>query len=143
MNLYAYVGNNPLRWIDPFGFDKGKPWWQKLEEGYYYGTGFGQQAVEFYAYQQITTDNWLWAIPGSVASLWTPETFQATGWTLVSGGSLASRAANNGTWLGTIGFHAPHHGLGRHFEIILRLPGGKNWKLIIPGKDRLIWRGIK
>ena len=83
-NLYAYVGNNPLNWIDPWGWCGKKPWWEKFEEGYFYGTGFGQEAAEWYAQQQLETGNPLWAIPGSIASLWTPERYQATGWTLIT-----------------------------------------------------------
>jgi hypothetical protein len=38
-----------------------------------------------------------------------------------------------GPWMGTMGPHPPHHGSGKHFEIILRWVGGK-LKIFIPGK---------
>lgn len=84
LHPYAYVANNSLNWLDPLGLEREKPWWQKLEEGYYYGTGYGQEAAEWYAQQQIATGNWLWSIPGAISSLWTPQTYQATAWTLVT-----------------------------------------------------------
>jgi RHS repeat-associated protein len=93
---YLYVGNNPLLYVDPFGLCKDKPWWEKLGEGYYYGTGFGQSAAEWYAQQQVQTGNPLWAIPGVIASLWTPATYQQTGWTLATAGLGAGWAANTG-----------------------------------------------
>jgi hypothetical protein len=96
VNLYRYVGNNPLRWIDPFGLDKAKPWWEKLEEGYYYGTAYGEYATNWYASQQIATGNPLWAIPGSVAALWTPSTYQKTGWTLVGAATISATGIVSG-----------------------------------------------
>ena len=137
-NVYAYVGNNPLNWIDPWGLCKDKLWWEKLGEGYYYGTGFGTEAAEWYAQQQLATGNSLWAIPGSVTSLWTPETYQQTAWTLITAGSLSGWAAGTSPWIGTAGIHPPHHGMGRHFELILKL-GEKVFKVFIPGKDRWIY----
>jgi hypothetical protein len=46
-------------------------------------------------------------------------------------------------WLGTAGIHGPHHGLGTHFEVIIRGWGGRNFKLIIPGRDHWIWFGFR
>ncbi|MDP2938467.1 MAG: RHS repeat-associated core domain-containing protein [Candidatus Omnitrophota bacterium] len=34
MNLYAYVYNNPVNWIDPIGWSKQKSWWQEGWEWY-------------------------------------------------------------------------------------------------------------
>jgi len=50
----------------------------------------------------------------------------------------ALKIAGVNPWLGKAGFHPPHHGMGRHFEIILR----GNKKIIIPGKDKLIYRNF-
>ncbi len=30
INLYTYCSNNPVNWVDPFGWDKEKPWWEKI-----------------------------------------------------------------------------------------------------------------
>jgi len=87
-NPYLYVLNNPVNLIDPLGLRSQKPWWQKLEEGYYYGTGFGGDAAEWYAYQQLQTDNPLWALPGSIVSLWMSETYQTTASTLLLAAQL-------------------------------------------------------
>ncbi|MCG2712921.1 MAG: hypothetical protein L6416_11460, partial [Candidatus Omnitrophica bacterium] len=57
-------------------------WWEKLEDGYYYGTGYGEDAQNWYVQQWVDTGNWVWAIPGGVASLWTRETYEQTVWTL-------------------------------------------------------------
>jgi len=43
-----------------------------------------------------------------------------------------------GTWLGGFEFHGPEHGLGWHFELIIRGWGGKNFYLIVPGKEQWI-----
>ncbi|MDP3787261.1 MAG: RHS repeat-associated core domain-containing protein [Candidatus Omnitrophota bacterium] len=95
-NIYTYVNNNSVNFIDPWGWRKEKPWWEKLGEGYYYGTGFGQNALEWYAQRWSETGNPLWAIPGGIAALWTPGTYQATGWTLVTGASLSGWGAKTG-----------------------------------------------
>lgn len=140
LNLYTYCDNNPINWLDPWGFDKSKPWWEKLEEGYYYGTGFGEEAAEWYAQQQIETGNPLWAIPGAIASLWTPETYQATASVLLTAYSLTGWAARTGPWAGKVAIHQPHAGgphQYRHIQIIIRnffrgLIKAKNFNIRIP-----------
>jgi len=100
-NLYTYVGNDPVMFVDPFGLTPENtmqlPWWEALAAGRYYGTGLGQYATEFYANQQLVTGNWLWAIPGTFAALWTPSTYQATGWTLIGAG-IANQVIGGGTY---------------------------------------------
>jgi len=113
-NLYVYVKNNPLRFIDPFGLCKDKPWWEKLEEGYYYGTDFGQEAAKWYAQQQLRTGNTLWAIQGTIASLWTPETYQQTAWTLLTAYSLSGLTATTESGTSITGF--TRHGIERVIE---------------------------
>ena len=78
VNRYTFVLNNPINEVDLYGY-----FVERLASGYYYGTGFGSDALSYYASQWATTGNPLWAIPGAFAALWTPETYQATGWTLV------------------------------------------------------------
>jgi len=84
---YSYVWNNSVNWIDPFGLER-KEWWEKLEEGCYYGTGFGEDAAEWYAWQYVQTGGWYYAFGGSWASLWTPDTWLATSCTLLTAYSL-------------------------------------------------------
>ena len=85
LNLYSFVVNNPINFVDPFGLfrNNDKPWWEKLRDGYYFGTGFGEKALEWYAQKWAETGNPIWAVPGSFAALWTPETYQATAGTLM------------------------------------------------------------
>jgi hypothetical protein len=45
-------------------------------------------------------------------------------------------------WTGTFGLHGAHHGLGRHFETIIRGWGKKNFKFIFPGKNGWPWIGF-
>jgi len=89
-NPYLYPNNDPINFIDPYGLcgerrdRKEIPWWEKLEKGYYYGTGFGEEALEYYVQRWLETGNWLWAVPAGISALWTPKTYQATGWILIS-----------------------------------------------------------
>ena len=47
LNRFSYVGNNPVNFIDPLGLciDNERHWWEKLEEGHFYGTGYGEEAT--------------------------------------------------------------------------------------------------
>jgi RHS repeat-associated protein len=93
-NKYLYVADNPLNVVDPWGLlGERLPWWEKLSEGYYYGTGLGTEAVEYWANRYMETGNWAYAIPGSLSSLWTPKTYQETGWLLT--GSFSIRNISN------------------------------------------------
>lgn len=112
MNPYIYVGNNPIIWIDPWGLCREKSWWEKSEEGYYYGTGFGEEALALYAQRWSETGNPLWGVPGTFAALWTPETYQRTGWTLIM-------AAQTVIKVNVPGVSEPTH-------IGIDLPGGRN-----------------
>ena len=95
LNQYVFCANNPVNFRDPFGLcEEGSKWdqmewWEKLGEGYYYGTGYGEDALQYYV--DITLDpNAPWYhkgpayVGGFFAALWTPETYQETGWTLIS-----------------------------------------------------------
>ena len=84
-----------MNFVDPWGLAEGgskwdqMEWWEKFGEGYYYGTGFGEDALQYYV--DITLDPdapWYQRgsayIGGFFAALWTPETYKETAWTLIA-----------------------------------------------------------
>jgi RHS repeat-associated protein len=79
-NLYLYCNNDPINYVDLWGLsqDKAEPWWEKLERGEYYGTGFGTEATNWYTNKYLETGNGLWIVPGTISALWMPETYQNT-----------------------------------------------------------------
>jgi RHS repeat-associated protein len=94
-NVYMWANMNPLFFVDPYGLCAGEydwddmEWWDKLGGGYYYGTGAGLESQQWYMDQIVNNGKpWyqemhLWA-GGFMAGLWTPDTYQETGWTLIS-----------------------------------------------------------
>lgn len=62
----------------------------------------------------------------------------------VAATTVASAAIMAGAdpWLGTAGIHGAEHGLGEHFELIIRGWDGNNFKLIFPGKTGWPWVGF-
>jgi hypothetical protein len=98
-NVYLYVNNNPVNLVDPWGLmGERRAWWEKLEDGYYYGTGFGKYALDYYTMMWSQTGDWWWVVGGGFAALWTPSTYQQTGWTLVSGVQYATQLAKTSFW---------------------------------------------
>jgi hypothetical protein len=63
---------------------------------------------------------------------------------LASISALGCMAIGFDPWIGTGGIHpaGAHHGMGKHFELILRV-GQKTFKLIIPGLKKLIYMQFK
>jgi len=45
--MYAYVGNNPVNFFDPFGLCKEISFGEKLWDGDYVGTQYGQEATDY------------------------------------------------------------------------------------------------
>ena len=93
---------NFLKELSPFGPERPRSprsemkWWEKLEAGHYYGTGFGEDALQHYADMTVDPSN-PWYVKGCgyvggfFSALWTPDTYQQTGWTLI--GSYGARNA--------------------------------------------------
>ena len=82
MNLYAYVGNDPGNAVDPWGLLLGG-----LIPA---GESYGSSSAQYWADRQVATGNPLYAIPGLLASLWTPCTSDRTFLTLASGATLGA-----------------------------------------------------
>jgi RHS repeat-associated protein len=101
----GYVGNSPLNGRDPSGL--AVDWFKgatlsggsKTQSGpwrsYLPGTQAGDSAAQYWANLQVSTGNNFYAVPGVLASLWTPDTAVETLFTLGSagGGSALSQAA--------------------------------------------------
>ncbi len=100
LHSYNYVANNPVNLLDSMGLSTTKPWWQKLEEGYYYGTGYGERAVSWYASRWVETRNPLYALGGGLSALWTPDTWVQTSVVLGTGWLSAGWASRTGPVVG-------------------------------------------
>ncbi|MCX6904730.1 MAG: hypothetical protein NTW03_14865, partial [Verrucomicrobia bacterium] len=126
---YAYCGGDPLNFMDLDGAEPSRVWhdvnawldthvewlpkWRTmttseqfgdftgaLTSGRLVGTRLGENGAQWYAQRQLETGNWLYAIPGSIASLWTKETFAPTTLTLAGGWAVSGWAAATGPTVG-------------------------------------------
>lgn len=99
LNLYAYVGNNPVMFGDAYGLCKGGGFWKNLWNGKYVGTGYGEFALKYYANNYVNADNWLAKYANEVgmvfSSLWQEETWKYTALTLALA-YAADKAINRG-----------------------------------------------
>ena len=112
MNLYTYCGNNPLNWADPYGLRKGENIWSGIKDAwelwsdwaeknrggvpdwgnssweerfgyaYYYGTEYGNQALDYYAQGYLNAESWYgkagYYTAGLLSAPWQPGTFKVT-----------------------------------------------------------------
>ena len=62
LNTYVYAGGDPISLTDPSG----------MIFGYDTGESYGNAAVDYWASLQYQTGNPLYAIPGTLAEMWTP-----------------------------------------------------------------------
>ncbi|MCK5306584.1 MAG: hypothetical protein KAJ66_05560, partial [Candidatus Omnitrophica bacterium] len=143
MNLYQYCLNNPLNFTDPLGlFCWGElAWWEKFGKGYYYGTGTGIKASEYWADRYAETGNPLYAIPGTLSESWRPKTFRGTGFTLISAATLGQAPTS-----AKVKVHPPHHTFKifgkkralKHIQMDLWKKGikgsGRSIRVPLPGK---------
>jgi len=90
LNLYGFAGGDPINFSDPYGLCPELP-----ELCGIIGANAGQSASEYWAQISVATSGWRAAgadALGTLASLWTPETWKGTAATLASG--LAVNSAN-------------------------------------------------
>ena len=149
LNLYALCTDNPLILHDPIGC-LSEPLQSFLNEfsrasqgvvNAFTGGLFDPSAGVFYDWFNETWDDL------GEESNECNESFNAgmnggrLGVAFFSAGAFA-KAAGLDLWLGSCGLHPPHHGMGKHFEIILRVCRSNNLKIIIPGVRNPIYIGI-
>ena len=111
LNLYSYAGQNPINYTDPLGLSVWSDLWgayrsasdvvfptfwiadrlgdyaasllpESIRGGRFLGTGYGEEATDYWASQYNRSNRALDWLGGATASLWTPETWFGTASTL-------------------------------------------------------------
>ena len=94
--MYAYVGNNPVGFVDPMGLEK-RGVLEKVWDGDYVGTQYGQDSTNKWATWSVNADTWyeslMYDVGGGFAALWTPDTWKETAMTLAGGWGAGRQAA--------------------------------------------------
>ena len=105
-NRYTHGSPNPSDFMAPRCFQTYNPndFLKKLNQGSYFGTRYGEEAARYWADRQVATGNPLYTVPGVMASLWTPDTWQQTALTLSSPalGKMIGGAWESATIRGTL-----------------------------------------
>ena len=148
LNLYVFCGNEPLLLIDAMGL----AWsWGGFAEGF---SRASQGVINAFTGGLLKPEDGLfydwfneqWEDSGEDTNECEPAFDGGMLGGRIAIGAFAAagvfKAVGVNPWLGTGGLHPPHHGMGTHFEVILRLSGGHNLKMIIPGIKKLIHIGI-
>lgn len=101
VNRYAYCEGDPINQTDPLGLqpqhqNKQWLWLHQLQQtiqnmGRYVGAKHGEQSAQWYAQRYVDTGQWRYAIGGTFASAWTPETYWKTAATLGFAATVAPK----------------------------------------------------
>ena len=123
MNWYEYVDGNPVTRIDPEGMD-----W--LDDASNISSGFADTitfGLTGLAQQAMGTRDFVNPKSGMYAA----GGWAGVGWSVAMGGAAGEVAlTGKSTWLGTLARHKPHHGLGRHLQLIIRTGRHSNKTLL-------------
>ena len=79
LSMYAYCGGDPVNWVD---VDGAAP--ERRDYLYYLGARQGEESARYWANRYVETGNFGYAIAGTAASLWTPDTYWKTAGVIVA-----------------------------------------------------------
>ncbi len=102
MNLYIYVGNNPINLVDPMGLcgKRLRGIARNAWEGRYVGTQHGERALDYYAHKIAfggpSYKNIHNYVGGFFSAMWQPESWRTTTITLATAWVVAKPASRIG-----------------------------------------------
>jgi hypothetical protein len=168
LNQYVFCGDNPVNFVDPFGlyqYDTSNLGLAFLHEinPFNIDSAFASQAISIGDAMGGTVAHIVGYHSGAQEVL--NEAVQMSGQAVLDdacagkgakaaywgalGISVAADLTAGGLmiagvdpWMGTAGMQGAHHGMGPHLEVILRAGADKVLKIIVPGKDSLIYWGL-